>query len=129
MYERPEIINLARELAGYATQRQGRIAENVANADTPGYRARDLVAFSQYYASSGDADMRATRAGHVHMAEISKPAAMVVDTRTEPSPNGNSVSLETEMIRQAETRHQHDMALAVYKSSLDLMRTVIGRGR
>ena len=129
MFDRPEILRLAQELASHAARRQEHVAENVANADTPGYRARDLVDFSEYYAARGDAQMRATRAGHLSEASFGAPAAALIDTRTEPAPNGNSVSLETEMIRQAETRHQHDMALAVYKSSLDLMRTVFGRGR
>ena len=129
MFERPEIVRLAQELAGHAAARQEQIAQNVANADTPGYRARDLVDFVTYYARTGRAEMRATRAGHSDSAEFSQPAAVVVDRLAEPSPNGNSVSLEGEMVKQVETRHQHDMALAVYKSSLDLMRAVIGRGR
>ncbi|MEM6823963.1 MAG: FlgB family protein [Pseudomonadota bacterium] len=129
MFDRPEIMQLAQELAGHAARRQERVAENVANADTPGYRARDLEDFQSYYAARGEAHMHATRAGHVPTASFGTPAGAVIDTRTEPSPNGNSVSLEAEMVRQAETKHQHDMALAVYKSSLDLMRAAIGRGR
>lgn len=129
MLDRPEIMRLAQELAGHAAQRQERIAENVANADTPGYRARDVLDFADYYSGAASADMRATRQGHATRAEFGISDPTVIDRRAEPAPNGNSVSLETEMIKQAETRHQHDMALAVYKSSLDLMRTVIGRGR
>ncbi len=129
MFERPEIMRLAQELAGHAAARQEQIAQNVANADTPGYRARDLVDFAQYYSGSAGADMRTTRAGHSGHADFGQTPATVIDTRTEPAPNGNSVSLEAEMIRQVESRHQHDMALAVYKSSLDLMRAVVGRGR
>ena len=105
------------------------VAQNLANVDTPGYRARDLVDFAEYYAGAGSAEMRTTREGHAPAAAFGRPSEPVVDMRAEPSPNGNSVSLEGEMIKQAETRHQHDMALAVYKSSLDLMRTVLGRGR
>ncbi len=129
MFDRPEIMRLAQGLAGHAAARQEQIAQNVANADTPGYRARDLVDFAKYYSGAAGADMRTTRAGHNGHADFGQTPATVIDTRTEPAPNGNSVSLETEMIRQVETRHQHDMALAVYKSSLDLMRAVIGRGR
>jgi flagellar basal-body rod protein FlgB len=129
MFDRPEIMHLAQELAGHAAARQGQIAQNVANADTPGYRARDVVEFARYYEPSGRADMRTTRPGHAPTAEFARPPVSIVDMNAEPSPNGNSVSLEGEMVKQAETRHQHDMALAVYKNSLDLMRVVIGRGR
>ena len=130
MFDRPEIMRLAQDMASHASQRQEQIAQNVANADTPGYRARDLVGFAEYYSNfAASSDMRATRSGHSTEPAFGVQNPTVLDMRTEPSPNGNSVSLETEMIKQAETRHDHDMALAVYKNSLDLLRTVIGRGR
>lgn len=128
MFDRPEIVRLAEGLAKHATNRQIHIAENVANADTPEYRARDLPPFSEAY-EKVPSEMRATRSGHVGRAAHLPQVEAEVDLRSEPAPNGNSVSLETEMIRQADTRRQHDMALAVYKSSLDLMRVAFGRGR
>lgn len=129
MFGRPEIMRVAQQLAGHSAARQEQIAQNVANADTPGYRARDLVDFAQFYSPSASATMRATRPTHAVEAVFGDRAASIIDMKSEPAPNGNSVSLENEMIKQAETRHSHDMALAVYKSSLDLMRAVIGRGR
>jgi flagellar basal-body rod protein FlgB len=44
------------------------------------------------------------------------------------SPNGNSVSLETEMVKAVEVKRQHDQALAIYKSSMNVLRASIGRG-
>jgi flagellar basal-body rod protein FlgB len=44
-----------------------------------------------------------------------------------PSPNGNTVSLETEMVRAVEVKQQHDMALAVYRTVSDIVRTSLGR--
>ena len=44
------------------------------------------------------------------------------------APNGNTVSLETEMVRATEVRHQHEMALSVYQSALGVLRTSLGRG-
>ena len=129
MIDKPEIMRLAQKLASHASMRHAEIARNVANADTPGYRAKDVVAFDEYYTQSGGAAMRATRPGHLTTFSGSSPSMTVIDARNEPAPNGNSVSLETELIKQAETRHQHDMALSVYKQSLDLIRTSLGRGR
>jgi flagellar basal-body rod protein FlgB len=43
------------------------------------------------------------------------------------SPNGNSVSLETEMVKAADTQREHDLALAVYGKSLDILRASLGR--
>ena len=43
------------------------------------------------------------------------------------SPNGNSVALEDQMMRAAQTKQSHDMALGVYSKSLDILRTSLGR--
>jgi flagellar basal-body rod protein FlgB len=127
MFETLDITRMAQALAAHSGARLGVIAANVANADTPGYRAGDLPDFSSVY---GDAEplMRTTRPGHLGGAD---PSALDV-VRTVPgadAPNGNSVSLESEMVKAVEVRQQHDMALAVYKSVADILRTSLGRGR
>ena len=48
------------------SKRAEMIAGNIANADTPGYRARDLTAFSETFAQSGQ--MRDIRATHTQPA-------------------------------------------------------------
>ena len=51
------------------------------------------------------------------------------DLGGESSPNGNNVSVEVEMARGTDAKSSHDLALAVYKSSLDILRASLGRGR
>ena len=51
-----------------------------------------------------------------------------VDAPDSQSPNGNTVSLEDEMVKAADVRHQHELALAVYSSALNILRTSLGRG-
>lgn len=122
MYENLSILRLSGALAGHAAQRQSLTAHNIANADTPGFKAQDLPDFKQTYETT----LRATRGSHVGPAATAEPIA---DLSTEASPNGNTVSLEREMVRAAEIRHQHDLALSVYRSSLGILRTSLGRGR
>ena len=43
MFDRIETLRMASSLTAHAAERQKLIAQNVANADTPGFRARDLV--------------------------------------------------------------------------------------
>lgn len=130
MFDRIEVLALARSLSAYSGARQAVVAENVANADTPGYRARDLPDFAEAYRASemGQA-MRRTRPGHL---ETSGAPGLAVEPRPQPgetSPNGNSVSLETELVRAADIRSKHNMALTVYGTSLDIIRASIGRAR
>lgn len=119
-----EVLTMARAMASHAAARQGVIAANVANADTPGYRARDLVSFAEVWQGQGMA-LRATRAGH--LGGGSKAGVGMMPDRLHVSPNGNSVSLEAEMVKAAEARQAHDMALAIYRSLSGNIRATLGR--
>lgn len=129
MYDKLEIFQMAGGLVAHASARQASIASNVANADTPGYRAQDIKPFAETYRAETDgAAMRSTRPGHT-MADAGASLRMQTVDRPGPSaPNGNTVSLETEMMNAADVRLSHDMALSVYQTSLGILRTSIGRG-
>lgn len=127
MFEKLEITRMAQTLAAHAGQRMGVIAQNVAHADNPGYKARDLPDFAKTYAEQHGAGLRTTRAGHIGAGGTRMAEAEVL--RISDSPNGNSVSLETEMVKAAEVRQQHDMALSIYRNTSDILRLALGRGR
>lgn len=128
MFTDLNVFRTAHAMAVHAGQRQAIVAQNMANADTPGYRARDIAPFAQTLkgdASSGG--MRTSRARHLNGAS---GAGLMWETTTPKAaadPNGNTVSIETEMLRAVDTKRQHDRALAIYKSSLKLLRTSLGR--
>lgn len=124
MLEHMTIFQTARSLAEHAAAGQAITARNVANADTPGYRAQGLHEFSEVFENATRIAMRTTRPGHVGGA-TSPYTPQAVTTHNGQSPNGNSVQLDREMVRAAEYRHQHDLALAVYKSALTTLRTSI----
>lgn len=127
MFEKLELTRMAQALAAQSGARMAVIAENVANADTPGYKARDMPAFAEVYATER-LEMRATRPGHLNAP--SRAALPIPDTsRGRESPNGNSVSLEAEMVKSVEARQNHDMALAIYRATADVIRTSLGRNR
>ena len=127
MFEKLEIFQLSSGLAQHAAARQAVIAANVANADTPGYRAKDITAFSAMLGPNAPKAMRQTRQGHFAGPPAQNAIFQTIDTEDPVSPNGNSVSLETEMIRGADVRQQFDVALSVYSTSLNILRTSIGR--
>ena len=43
------------------------------------------------------------------------------------TPNGNTVSLEDQMLRAAEVRQEHEMAIGVYSKSLEILRASVTR--
>jgi len=113
-----EILRMAQAFATHAGLRQQAIAQNVAHADTPGYRARDAVPFADFLAAT-------SRAGQ---APPPRPSDLIVPDATPVtrSPDGNTVSLEHEMTRAAEVRAQHEMALGIYSSLRDIIRSARG---
>ncbi len=128
MFETLSIFRTAHAMAVHAGERQTILAQNMANADTPDYSARDIKPFSEVVsATSTGPDLRATRASHL-AAQSSQFEASMFTREGEHNPNGNSVSLELEMLHAVDAKRQHDRALAIYKSSMGLLRTSLGRG-
>ena len=131
MFENLEVFRMAHAMARHAGTRQAAVARNIANADTPGYAARDVAPFSEVLRGAQDGHgvfgLRATRPGHIgHAAAGARPAAARL--RDLPAdPNGNTVSLETEMLRAVEIGRQHNRAVTIYKSSLDILRNAVRR--
>jgi flagellar basal-body rod protein FlgB len=128
MFAKLDLFRIASAMASHAGQRQGVIATNIANADTPGYRARDLRPFADVYRQEGATTMRVTRAGHLPAAGPSARADTVLLDNPDQSLNGNTVSLEDQMLRGVDVRRQHSRALAIYRSGLTVLRASLGRG-
>jgi flagellar basal-body rod protein FlgB len=133
-----------RERLGFLNERQRVLSENVANASTPKYVARDLderafsdaVARQMPSARSGPAGpnplqpvtMVATRSGHISGgAGPSGSGRIVRSPDSETTLDGNAVVLEEQMIKVADTRMNYDAALGLYQKGLQLMRLAARR--
>jgi flagellar basal-body rod protein FlgB len=125
MFEKLEITAMAQSMAAHAGARLGVIARNVANADTPGYVTQDVADFADVWKQTGG-EMRATRPGHIG-AVSSTVSDEGFASAGHASPNGNSVSIEAEMVKMVETRQQSDMAMAIYRGTSDVIRASLGR--
>ncbi|KZK77647.1 Flagellar basal body rod protein FlgB [Pseudovibrio sp. W64] len=115
-------------------QRQGVLAENVANADTPGYRSKDLKDLSfgdmvQAEAGSGALRPVATNAGHITSGGISAGVGTKVSKASsfERTPDGNSVVLEEQMMKIAENQIDYQTATSLYTRSLGMFKTALRR--
>lgn len=127
MFQSLDLFQTAHALARHSGKRQAVVARNVANADTPGYRRRDIPAFPAVWAPDAAGQMRATRAAHLNGIRPQElPDARIME-RVESEPNGNSVSVETELMAGVEAKRAHDRALAVYRSGLSILRATLGR--
>jgi len=116
----------------YMGQRQGVLAQNIANADTPQYRARDLkpLDFNKMAeAEAGRLQLRATSEKHLQ-GTLGKPGDFTVanDRNTfEISPTGNNVNLEEQMGKVSDTGAHFSSASSLLKKFTGMYRTALGQ--
>lgn len=107
----------------FLSARTSVIAENIANADTPDFSARDLKK-PDFAATVKAAEMRVS--DPKHMAAPSAGTAhghrTVAAPDGEASLTGNQVSLETQAMKLSETRQHYALAATVYRKSLSMLR-------
>lgn len=110
--------------------RQKLLAENVANADTPGFRPRDLKEPLKRVTAGGAGGgvaLAATQPGHVGAGTGSASMGSGNAQRFETTPSGNGVVLEDEMMKVAQNQQDYQLATMLYTKSLQLLRTASGR--
>lgn len=128
MFTELNVFKLSHAMATHAGKRQALVSQNIANADTPDYHAKDIKPFAEAFTSGvAPEDMRASRDGHLNGASGNALDWAVSSTDAGADPNNNSVSVELEILKGVEVKRQHDRALAIYKSSMNILRTSIGR--
>lgn len=110
------VFTIASAMARHAATRHRVLAENVANADTPGYRARDIDPFD---AETVDRLQRDSE-GRSLMLQRMLEARELENANT--SPDGNSVSVDDQLARAVDAQAQHNTALAIYRKSMELLR-------
>ena len=112
----------------YQQSRQKILAENVANADSPGFRPVDLKPPSVDPARAGVA-LAQTNAGHMSLTSTNGGFDGTGAPRFETTPNGNAVNLEDEMLKVAQNQSDYQLAASLYSKGLGLMKIAIGKGR
>lgn len=128
MYTSLDLFQTAHAMARHAGARQAVVAQNIANADTPGYQAAQIASFQDAFdGASTPAQMTVTRAGHMTGGEGAPVTAVKTLSDGEPSPNGNTVSLEDELMNSVAISREHNRALTIYRHTMTVLRTSLGR--
>ena len=126
-----DLFRTAADRMRYLTQRQTVISRNIANADTPSYKALDIPAFTPTGSAKGPLALARTEPGHLS-APATTAAATVPPVESSlygEKPNGNTVSLEEQMVKAADVANSFALASAAYSKSISLMKIGIDAGR
>lgn len=111
--------------------RQGVTASNVANLDTPGYTPKDIDFDAALESARADFAAAPTRTNAGHLAGSAGPDNGIdtVDSPDlAPGPDGNSVDLDTQMSRMAETAVLYQASARGTSKKMALMRYVVSEG-
>jgi flagellar basal-body rod protein FlgB len=134
------LFSLLQNKLGYLSERQKMIAQNVANASTPGFTPSDLKAFQGQNTAAARVKL-ALAAGpakasdgislgspsdsHSKAAGGSKGYVAQATPDSETTLNGNQVVLEEQMLKMSESRSDYDAAIGFYQKSLGLLHLAI----
>jgi flagellar basal-body rod protein FlgB len=119
---------------GYLNDRQRLIAQNVANASTPGYSPTDLKPFTipgalmAPAASGGGVTAARTNGAHIQTRSAAKTTWKTTDVAdSETQLDGNKVVLEDQMMKMTEARLDYDAAIGLYQKSVTMLRLAARR--
>jgi len=122
------ILSMLRTRMQWHQQRQRVLAENIAHAATPRYKARDLVPPNFESAlQSASFNMARTDPGHIEAIGGSVQFAEDRNVRYETRPRGTAVSHEEEMLKLAGNQAAYDAVTSIYTHSLSLIKTAVGK--
>ena len=119
------LFGLAARQAEFLTNRQTVIAENIANADKPGYRAKDVKSFSDTLEAT-----RLEMAGsdRLHLAGGSGRAGAVEENTAatwDVTHSGNTVSIEQELMKTGEIAREYGLNTSITKAFHRMLLTTL----
>ena len=119
------LFDLASRQARWLSARQVAIAGNIANIDTPGYRAQDVEPFLETFERTRLA-MAATAPGHLGSAG-GTPGEVTTTDRDgwAIESSGNSVTLEAELLNAGEVNRAFSLNTAIVKSFHGMLMTSV----
>lgn len=108
------------------TERQAVLSENIANANTPSYKAKDLD-FDKKDQPHRSVVLKTTKQGHMNGVRHARKY-YIVKTPGAQKLNGNDVALPDQMAKVAATQDEYNKALRSYMVTNNLIGSVLGGG-
>jgi flagellar basal-body rod protein FlgB len=124
--QRIDLFDLAERRLVWADQRQAVLAQNIANANTPGYKPHDLKSFASTLNGAESVTPVRTQPNHLS-GTIAATQNETVDRTHQQSPDGNAVALDEQMVKVASTQTTHELVTTIYRKYLGMFNTALGR--
>lgn len=126
-------LRFGTEALNLRAQRQEILASNIANADTPGYQARDIDFASQLSkvlengrAEGSNMALKVTSARHIRAETYSQPALdLMYRIPAQPAADGNTVDMDRERTQFADNTLKYQTDLTLISSQIKSMMNVL----
>jgi flagellar basal-body rod protein FlgB len=129
-------LRFQQEALNLSAQRQEILAANIANADTPGFQARDIDFSSELKkvmergrAENSGVALTLTSSRHIPAQNISTPSAdLLYRIPDQPSLDGNTVDMDRERTQFADNSVKYQTGLIVLGGQIKSMMSVLQQG-
>jgi flagellar basal-body rod protein FlgB len=116
-----KFFDLANKKMEWLATRQQTLTENMANSDTPGYRAQETESFESFLGGTRKVNMTKTNPMHLSGHRAGDVTIKDDENAWETSPNGNTVSVEQQTIKSSKNAGDYQMVMKLYKKSFSLL--------
>lgn len=128
------LFTMMSQRVAWLGKRQQVLAQNIANGDTPNYRAQELKepTFKDLLAPGGGRNrgMVVTQVNHILPTRGADQAGRfkaVEDKAAETDLNGNSVDVESQVMQVAQTAMDHQVTVNLYRKHIAMLKAALGR--
>ena len=123
------LFDLAEQRLAWTDRRQGVLARNIANMNTPNWQAKDLHPFAQSLAAATPPGLARTDPGHLAGTQDTEVQSMLAPQPGARQPDGNAVSMDEQLMKVADTAEAQQIATTLYKKYLSMFSLALGYGQ
>jgi flagellar basal-body rod protein FlgB len=132
------VLNAMSQKMGWLEENQKVLAQNIANADTPGYRPQELkqlefkdllkTTTSKLSLGTGSPGVAKTDAKHIDTNGSGQGQKLKESKQRDPyevAPAGNAVILEEQLLKMNENYSDHRLITNLYQKNIDMLKTSV----
>ena len=129
-----DVFRISSQKMGWLSERQTVLAQNIANSDTPGYKAKDLRMpdFSSMLNSEKGIPVAKTAKGHL-MGTVARSDFRIVNEKSrnvyEVNPNENAVVMEEQLMKVNDSNMNYKLVTNIYRKNLSMFKIALGVAR
>jgi flagellar basal-body rod protein FlgB len=121
------LFDLAEKRLAWTAQRQSVLASNIANANTPGFQARDVQSFTTILMGQGPIEPARTQPNHMVGTLPTDLASEIKNPPKARALDGNTVTLDQQLTQVADTETTQSLVTSVWKKYMGMFNMALGR--